>query len=348
MNNQPDFNSFSLINYIWKWRKLFLIICGAAGVLSFVFSTKTFIRPQFKSTTIIYAPRTNAVSKILMSDNNFNERLDIRAYAVEEETEQMMQILNSREIKDVIIERYDLVNYYGINIYRGGWKAKLYETYDGFVEIKRTKYGAIAIHVKDWNPEQAAKIANDIADELDIMKNKIEKERIVAACSVMENQIAEAERQRQVVADSLKVLAGKGVFAYELQSERVMQQYAIAVREGNTAGMQRLQKELEKLEKWGSIAFSLRQEQVYLSEQVALSKLRLMGAQMDMSGVMPVKFVIEKAIPNDKKVYPKKLIISIISALGAFILTLMTLLIIDKIKREIVLDVIPQDVPMQE
>jgi uncharacterized protein involved in exopolysaccharide biosynthesis len=338
MNHQTEFNSFSLINYIWKWRKLFLLICGAAGILSFVFSTKTFIRPQFKATTIIYAPRTNSVSKILMSDNNFNERLDIRAYAIEEETEQMMQILNSREIKDVLIDRYDLINYYGINIYRGGWKAKLYETYDGFVEIKRTKYGAIAIHVKDWNPEQAAKIANDIAAELDTLKNKIEKERAVAACKVLEAQIEEAERQRQMVADSLKKLAEKGVFAYELQSERVLQQFAIAVREGNNAGMQRLQKELEKLEKWGSVAFALRQEQVYLSEQVAYSKMRLMGAQMDLSGVMPVKFVIEKAIAPDKKVFPKKLIISIISAFGAFILTLMTLLLIDKIRREINLD----------
>jgi capsular polysaccharide biosynthesis protein len=327
---------------------LFLIICVAAGILSFVFSTKTFIRPQFKATTVIYAPRTNSVSKILMSDNLVNERLEVRAYAIEEETEQMMQILNSREVKDMLIERYDLVNYYGINIYRGGWKAKLYEAVDGALDIKRTRYGAIAIHVTDWDPERAAQMANNIASELDTIKNRIERDRAVAACEVLENQIKEAEWQRKLLADSLRTLAENGVFAYELQSERVIQQYAIAVREGNNAGMQRLQKELEKLEKWGPIAFALRQEQVYLSEKIGFSKMRLMAAQMDLSGIMPVKFVIEKAIASDKKVYPKKLIIAIVSTIGAFIVTLMTLLFIDKIRREININCKPNDTAKQE
>ena len=348
MNNQNEFNSFSLINYIWKWRKLFLIVCGAAGILAFVFSTKTFIRPQFKATTIVYAPRTNVVSKNLMSDNNANERLDVKAYAIEEETEQMMQILHSRDIKDVLIERYDLINYYGIDMNRNGWKTKLYETVEGFIDIKRTKFGAIAITVSDWDPERAAQMANDIASELDTIKNKIERERAAAACLALQNQIEEAERQRMALVDSLSQLAKNGVFTYELQTERVMQQYAIALREGNAAGVQRLKQELEKLEKWGSLAFTLRQEQFYLGEQIVLSKMRLMGAQMDLSAVMPVKFVIEKAVAPDKKSYPKKLIIAIISTIGAFILTLMTLLIVDKIRREINIERKSNDTNKQE
>jgi uncharacterized protein involved in exopolysaccharide biosynthesis len=337
MNNN-EFNSFSLVNYVWQWRKLFIIICTVAAVLSFVFSTELFIRPQFKATTIIYAPRTNSVSKILLSENNANERLDIKAYAIEEETEQMMQILHSREIKDKLVEKYDLVNYYGIKTTSHGWKTKLYKTLDEVVHISRTEYGAIAITISDWNPERAAQMANDVAAELDTIKNNIEYERALAACKVLEVQVTEAEYQRQLVADSLKILSQNGVFTYELQAERIMQQYAIALREGNMAGVQRLKKEMEKLEEWGPTAFSLRQEQIYISEHVALSKIKLMSAQMDLSGTMPVKFVIEKAVAPDKKSYPKKMIIMIISTIGTFIMTLMTLLIIDKIKTEIGID----------
>lgn len=334
MTSQSEFNSFSLINYLWKWRKLFLIICGTAGILSFVFSTKTFIRPQFKATTIIYAPRTNSVSKILLN-SNANERLDVKAYAIEEETEQMMQILNSREIKDMLIDRYDLANYYEITPNMKGWQSKLYEAVDGAVDIKRTKYGAIAISVKDWNPDQAAQMANSIAAELDTIKNRIEYERAFAACIALENQLRDAEAQRQIVTDSLDVLSKNGVFVYDYQVERVMQQHAIALAQGNMAGVQRLQKEIEKLEKWGTVSISLRREQIFLSDQIALIRLKLLSAQMDVSGVMPVKFVIEKAIAPDKKVYPKKLYIAILSTLGAFIITLMTLLITDKIRQEI-------------
>jgi hypothetical protein len=122
--------------------------------------------------------------------------------------------------------------------------------------------------------------------------------------------------------------------------ERVNQQHAIAIAQGNTAGVQRLQKELEKLEKWGPVAFALRQEHIYLSEQVATAKIRLMAAQMDLSGIMPVKFVIEKAVPTDKKSFPKKIIISIVATIGTFFLTLLTLLFIDKIREEI--EIVPK------
>jgi capsular polysaccharide biosynthesis protein len=342
MQEKNEFNSFSLINYIWQWRKLFLILCGAAGVLSIIFSTKTFIRPQFTSTTIIYAPRTNSLSQILNNEHNINERLDIRAYAIEEETEQMMQILNSREIKDMLIERYDLINYYGIDIWGKAWKAKLYKTIEGLVDIKRTKYGAIAISVSDWSPEQAAQMANDIASELDTIKNRIESERTFAACKALEIHIQKAEAQRQLIADSLNQLAKKGVLAFDYQTERIIQQYAIALAQGNMAGVQRLQKEIEKLEKFGHAANSMRREQLEISDQIAAARIQLLNAQMDYSGIMPVKFVIEKAVPSDKKSYPKKLMIGLIATIGTFLLTLMVLLLIDKIKNEIIVEEKPK------
>jgi len=338
MNHKNEFDSFSLINYIWKYRKMFLIVCGLAGILGIFFSSKLFIHPRFTSTTIIYAPRTNSFSKIFTNENNINERLDIKAYAIQEETEQMMQILESREIKDMLIERYDLENYYGIPSYRKAGKAKLYKAVDGAVKIKRTRYGAISISVEDWSPERAAQMANDIASELDTIKNRIEHARAIAAVHALENKIFFAEEQRRILEDSLEVLAQHGVFFYDTQSERVIQQYAIALAQGNMAGVQRLQKEIEKLEKWGHAANSLRREQLYLSDKIAFMRVSLLNAQMDATETLPVKFVLEKAIPTDKKSYPKILIIAILSSLGTFFVLLISMLSIDKIKEEIMVN----------
>jgi uncharacterized protein involved in exopolysaccharide biosynthesis len=315
---------------------LFLIVCFVAGALSIVFTHKTIIRPKFTATTIIYAPRTNSVSKILTNETNINERLDIKAYAIEEETEQMMQILESRELKDVLIERYDLVNYYGIQTNKKAWKAKLYETLENLINIKRTRFGAISISVKDWDPERAAIMANDIASELDTLKNRIERERALGACKALEMQIKEAEATCKKITDSLDILAQKGVFYYDYQVERVIQQYAAAIAQGNTAGVQRLQKELEKLEKWGNTANTLRREQLFISDQIGLLRSKLLDARVDASGIVPVKFVIQNAVAPDKKSYPKKIIIGLVSVVGTFILTLMILLFMDKIKKEIV------------
>ena len=332
--NDNEFNTFSLVTYVWKWRKLFLIVCFIAGVLTIVFTHKTIIRPKFTATTIIYAPRTNSLSQILTNETNINERLDMKAYGIEEETEQMMAILNSREIKDVLIERYDLVNYYGINIYKKAWKAKLYKTLEDLIDIKRTRFGAISISVTDWDPERAAIMANDISSELDTIKNRIERGRAIAACKALENLIIESEIQCQMITDSLNLIAQNGVFYYDYQVERVIQQYAAAIAQGNSAGVQRLQKELEKLEKWGNKANALRREQLALSDQIGLMRTKLLNVQMDAAGSIPVKFVLQKADVPDKKTYPKKIIIGVLVEVATFIITLMILLFMDKIQKE--------------
>ena len=111
-----------------------------------------------------------------------------------------------------------------------------------------------------------------------------------------------------------------------------MQQYAIAVAQGNTAGMKRLQEELEKLSAWGPRSITLYYEQYYFREYHALCRSKMMSAIADMATDVPVKFVLENAIPADKKAYPKKSLIVIFSTLASFILSIFVLLTIEKIE----------------
>ena len=112
-NPQNTYNSFSLLRFmVGKW-KIFLIVFVVAAVLSFI--AASLIRPKYRATAVVYAPRTNAVSKILLDENINNERLDIKAYAIEEETEQMMEVLGSRDIKDSLIQKFDLLKHYHLN-----------------------------------------------------------------------------------------------------------------------------------------------------------------------------------------------------------------------------------------
>lgn len=327
-----EFNSFGLIRFIWKWRKLLIIISIAAAIISF--GASLLIRPQFKSTSIIYAPRTNSLSKILLNEQNYNERLDIKAYAVEEETEHLIQILNSREIKDILIEKFNLVEHYGLKKDMKYWQTRLYKAMENMITIKRTQYGAISVTVSDWDSQLAARMANEIVNQLDTFKNKVERERASAAYYLLEKQLEEINHEMKRIDDSLSVLAENGVLILDRQAERITQQYAIAIAQGNIGAQQRLAKELEKFAKWGPTVQTLQNEQLNFTEYQALCKSRMLDAKMDMESNMPVKFVVEKAIPADKKSYPKKLIIMILSTLATFIVTLFTLIIIENIQTD--------------
>ena len=328
-SNDQQFNSFSLVQFMWQKRKTLILVCLAVAVISLIASF--LVRPKFKSTAIVYAPRTNSVAKILLNEETYNERLDMKAYAEDEETEQMMEILNSREIKDVLIDKFDLYNHYGLGEGVSYRQTKMYKYLKGNIVVKRTQYGAISVSVLDRDPQIAADMANEILVQLDSVKNRIDHERTIAAYNLLQRQLDIVDAEVQRIDDSVQVLMENGVFDFKSQSERVMQQYATAVAQGNTAGMKRLEEELKKMATWGPRSLTLYEEQAYFREYQALCKTKLMNAIADMDTEVPVKFVIERAIPADKKAYPKKSLIVLLSTFSAFVLAVLVLLTIDKI-----------------
>lgn len=329
-DNNEKYNSFSLIQFIWQRRMVFLWVCLATAVLSLIVSF--LIRPQYKSTAIIYAPRTNSVSKILLNEQTYNERLDMKAYAEEEATEQMMEILNSREIKDILIKKFNLYEHYKIDPTGKYAQTKIYKNLKSSLDIKRTQYGAIAINVQDRDPQMAADMANEVTVQIDSIKHRIDNERAMAAYKALQKQLDDIDREVARIDDSLKMVMEYGVFDFTTQSERVLQQYAIAIAQGNTAAIERLKKELEIMSTWGAKHITWIGEQEEFRKYQALCKANMMSLQVDMNNDIPVKFVIEKAIPADKKAYPKKSLIVVFSTLASFILLLVVLLAIEKTK----------------
>ncbi|HRR04968.1 MAG TPA: Wzz/FepE/Etk N-terminal domain-containing protein [Bacteroidales bacterium] len=333
--NRNEYNSFNLILFIWRWKGLLIGITLLAAVLAFVFSSPWIIKPKYKSTAIIYAPRTNALSQILLNQQNYNERLDVKAYGTELETEQMMQILLSQDMKDAMIDKFNLLVHYDIDSTKKAWKTKLYKTFDNNCVIKRTQYGAISINVMDVDPIVAADMANAIVDELDEIKNRIDRGRAEAAYYLLKKQLTEIDAEIDRLDDSLKVIMEEGVYDFESQSERIMQQYAIAVAQGNKGAENRLQNELQKLSKYGQKAVTIREKLLLFREYEVLCKSKMMDAKADMESLLPVKFVVQKAIVADKKAYPKRLMIIITSAVITFIFSLMILLFVENIKNSI-------------
>lgn len=328
--NDQQFNSFSLLQFIWQKRRTLTLVCCIVAIVTLILSF--LIHPRFTSTAIIYAPRTNSVAKILLNPETYNERLDMKAYADDAETEQMMEILMSREIKDTLIKRYNLYVHYRIRekeLYR---QTKMYNRLKKNINIKRTKYGAISVSVEDTDPQMAADMANDIIALLDSVKNRIEHERTMAAYNLLVKQLNIVDEEVRRIDDSVQVLMENGMYDFGSQANRIMQQYAIAVAQGNTAGQRRLEEELVKISTWGPHSITLREEQTAFRTYYTMCKTKLMNALVDIDSEIPMKFVIERAIPSDKKSFPKKSLIVLFSTASAFFLTLLVLLAINKIK----------------
>ena len=309
-NSKKGFNILLQLAGYWK---LLLILAVVTAVVSFTLSTPRFIKPKYRSSVIMFPTSSNAVSQLVLAEGNYNEFLDVTQFGNDQHIEQMIQILQSRDIKDHL--KQNLIRHYDIDTNAKYWETKLYKYVTGNVTFSRTHNLAVQINVEDIDPKLAADMANEVADYYDTLKRRIVQQRSQEAFQILQDEMNKTEEDIALLNDSLSHIMSYGVYDYESQSERLTQQYAVEVAKGNNAAVERLKKELEKLEKWGPLYVSVRDRLYHLKEVQEIYQQKYQNSRVDASYSLPQKFVVERAKVSDKKCYPKKLVITIVTTL---------------------------------
>ncbi|HMM11751.1 MAG TPA: Wzz/FepE/Etk N-terminal domain-containing protein [Bacteroidales bacterium] len=328
----PEMHAFSLVNLSLKHRKTLLIIGLATLALSYLFTSPWFITPLYKSTVILYPTSTNSISKVLLN-NNFSGNKDLLEFGEDQQTERMLQILNSNKIRDRIIEKYNLIDHYNIsrgNKYR---LTRLFETYESRVRFRRTEYMAVKITVLDHDPLIASQMANDIAELFDSTMNAMQKEVAVRAFRIVENEYLNLRNQVMQLEDSLNTIRRLGVHDYESQAEMINQQLAIEIARNNQQGIKALYEKLDLLSKYGGIYVSLRDMLEHERKQLSQIKARYEEAKVDATQNLPHKFVVSSAFPAERKSYPIRWLVALIAVVSALFLALIMLILIEQTTR---------------
>ncbi len=333
-NRDRVFDSSNLIVYIYSYRKPLIIVTLIAIVLAAVFSGPAFVPPKYESTVTIFPTTTNSLSKALLPQQFAGTSQDILEFGEEEQAEQLLQILNSDEIRNRIIERYDLLHHYKIDTYSKYVKTKLYKTYDENISFRRTEYMSIEINVLDTDSKMAAMIANDINSLLDKVKNRILTDRAKKGLKIIKREYLALKDEIKSYEDSLVTLRYKGVHDYETQSAALSEQLATAIIEKgtNSQAVEAIEKKLDILAKYGGIYVSLRDELQHLREEQVKLKTKFDQATVDVEETLPASFKVNEAFPAEKKSYPIRWLIIALATVGTLVVTLVIILIYDTIK----------------
>ncbi|MES2140466.1 MAG: hypothetical protein V4511_12230 [Bacteroidota bacterium] len=334
MNNKEqlteDFNSLNILHFIYKWRMSLAIIGIGTFVISSIVSLT--IQEKYKSTVILFPATTSSISKALLSDNSFKQD-DVLAFGAEEEAEQMLQILNSDEIRTKISEKYNLLKHYDIDTSDKFKRTKLYDEFQSNITFKRTEYMSVKIEVMDINPDTAALIANDIAALHDSTKIRMQRERATQALIIVRNEYLEKEADVNAMTDSIKVINSYGLYDYESQSEVTTGQYAIAISKGDQRAIKALEEKLKVIANYGSVYVSLRDNLEFQRKQLNLLKTKYEGTKVDVEQVLPQKFVVSNAYPAEKKSYPVRWVIVVVSTMASLLMGIIAILLIENIKQ---------------
>lgn len=325
-----DFDSTSLGVFLYSWRKHLIIITLSAAILAAFFSSSWFITPLYKSSVVLFPVSSNSVSRALLTDQPA-AKTDILEFGEDEQTEQMLQILSSSKIRDKVVEKFDLMKHYKISPDSKYKNTTLNKTYEGNITFRRTEFMAVKITVLDRDPQMAADIANTIAELLDSTKNEMQRERAMKGFKIVEHEYLKLSQEIAVMEDSLKKIREAGVYDYESQSEMINQQLAIEIAKGNTSGIRALEEKLALLAKFGGAYVSLRDMLEHQKKQLSYLKARYEEAKVDATENLPQKFVVESAYKAEKKSYPVRWVIVLVSAVSAFLISVLLIISLDKI-----------------
>ena len=314
-SKQPDynFNSVDLLIYIWKKRLVLMGVGLLAGIASIIISL--MITPMFESSVIMFPTSSASVSKDLLSQN-YSGRQDVHGFGEEQQAEQLLQVLNSEPIRSRIIEKYNLLEHYEIEPGEKYPLTRLYETYRSNINFRLTEFMSVEISVMDRDPEYAANIANDIAALVDTVYNNMKKERAREALRLVEREYREAAQKLAVLRDSMSLISAQ--VSNDLNTG------------GNPSGNL-----VQAISKSGAHFISMMNLVRYETALVTDLNLKYKEARLEAEQNLSHKFVVEEAYPSEKKAYPKKSLIVIVSTFASLLFALIVLIINDNIRARV-------------
>jgi hypothetical protein len=225
------------------------------------------------------------------------------------------------------------MKHYGIDSSCKYKRTQLEDEFQENITFKRTELMSVKIEVLDKDPTMAALIANDIAALHDSVKIRIQKERISKALEIVEKEYHYKNAFVRQLIDSLKLLNSYGIYDYESQSEVMSEQYAIAISKGDTRAIKSLEEKLNVIGTYGSAYVSVRDQLELQQNQLNNLQTKYEETKVDAEQILPQKFVVSNAFPAEKRCYPIRWLIILVSTVSTMILAVLVILLIENINQ---------------
>jgi hypothetical protein len=110
------------------------------------------------------------------------------------------------------------------------------------------------------------------------------------------------------------------------------QQMAVELGKGNTQGINNIQKQLDILAEYGGASYAINERLDNDRLQLSLVKSKYEEAKMDATQDIPHKFVVTSAFQAERKSYPIRWIIVVVTVLSTFLLLIFCIVFYDRSK----------------
>lgn len=308
-------NNSELLGLLIRWWKQLVMIGLAAMVLSVIFSSPFIIIPKYRSIAVLYPA-------------------NIISMGAETPTEQMLQVFESDVVRDSVINMYDLYTDYGIDREKMSSRAAIIQEYESNIGFRRTEFESVLIEVLDEDPVQARDMVNSIIYHFNCKERMLQKEKSMELVKILKKQVrikkAEMDSMEQVLTDIRK---NYGILDYSLQTEYATERYLEMISSpGSSKRAAEILPLLDALKEKGGEFLSLNEHLWRIRGGYNDLKEQLEGAVRDVEKSLTYCNVITNPEVADKKAYPIRWLIVLVSTLGALLFGFLALSLLENIR----------------
>jgi uncharacterized protein involved in exopolysaccharide biosynthesis len=302
------FSNKNLLDLVWKW-KIHLIIIGIiAGIVSIIFSSPNFIKPKYKSTAVVYP-------------------VNLSEYSEESSTEQMLEILNSGDIRDQIIEEFELDKHYKIDKNYKYYFTAMLGKYADNVSFRKTENEAIKIEVLDTDPQVACDMVNSLVALYNVKIADLHNIKYQELYEVYTDQLEKGYERL----DSLSAIINKygtdfGIL--EFYGDQTAEASRALFR-SNTVKRQEAEKLLNHLADKGYEYKKMKDQFDGILKALVEIEVQRDATKAEIDKEITYSQVVTPPFPADKKTSPKRSLIVLMSVILTLILAIIIIGVIE-------------------
>jgi capsule polysaccharide export protein KpsE/RkpR len=312
------FNNFKLIKLVIKWRVHLLIVLLLSVSLSILFSCPWFIKPKYKSYAVLYPS-------------------NLQPYSNETSTELMLQLFNSDDIRDTLIKKFNLAEHYDIDISNKYYYTQLIRKFESNVNIRKTEYESVIIEILDTDPITACDMVNEMVNLFNKKARKLQKDKSEEVLAIAKDQLD----IKQVQLDTLKrkldeLRKDYGILDYTIQTKEASKAYYKSLGGGKNSTLipGTVSAMIENLQTKGGDFIYL--SSLYYAATDAYNKLKenYENALKDVTKQLTYTNYVSSPVPSDKKTYPVRWLIVLVSTVASMILALIVIMLLENIRNK--------------
>jgi capsule polysaccharide export protein KpsE/RkpR len=285
------------------------LVAVVSAVIAVVASSPTFMPPRYLSRATVYP-------------------VNLNSYSIETRTDQLLQLLQSNSIRDSLIMQFDLATVYDVDTTVNGGYFALYNEFNDRVEINKTNFESVRIEIVDEDPVRARDLVNAMLKQVNLLARRLQREKSNELLVIAERSLVHAQAKLDSVEARLDTLRVRdGILDYESQVRELTKGYMRMIQSGAPVSrieeVQGLMKDME--EKGGEFRQLMELSNFFRAnyDRLLTEYERMVN---DVTKELTYTNVVVYPEVSDKKVYPVRWLILLLTTVSAVFLSFLLLI----------------------